>query len=86
MICSYTKSVLMIIHINIIINYFYRLLVQLEETEKQFDNFWQKHSTKLNHWLKFRTFLLNFKQMQVLISFYIYTYIKTILNVRKLPA
>ncbi|XP_026320244.1 guanine nucleotide exchange factor DBS-like isoform X5 [Hyposmocoma kahamanoa] len=41
-----------------------RLLVQLEETEKQFDNFWQKHSTKLNHWLKFRTFLLNFKQMQ----------------------
>lgn len=47
--------------------YFYsRLLVQLEETEKQFDNFWQKHSTKLNHWLKFRTFLLNFKQMQVI--------------------
>ncbi|KAJ2947678.1 hypothetical protein O0L34_g9443 [Tuta absoluta] len=41
-----------------------RLLVQLEETERQFDNFWQKHSTKLNHWLKFRTFLLNFKQMQ----------------------
>ncbi|KAG6446714.1 guanine nucleotide exchange factor DBS isoform X3 [Manduca sexta] len=41
-----------------------RLLVQLEETEKQFDNFWQKHSTKLKHWLKFRTFLLNFKQMQ----------------------
>ncbi|XP_026759073.2 guanine nucleotide exchange factor DBS-like isoform X4 [Galleria mellonella] len=41
-----------------------RLLVQLEETEKQFDNFWQKHSMKLNHWLKFRTFLLNFKQMQ----------------------
>ncbi|CAK1601730.1 unnamed protein product [Parnassius mnemosyne] len=41
-----------------------RLLVQLDETEKQFDNFWQKHSTKLNHWLKFRTFLLNFKQMQ----------------------
>ncbi|CAH2989559.1 unnamed protein product [Chilo suppressalis] len=41
-----------------------RLLVQLEETEKQFDNFWQKHSTKLNHWLQFRTFLLNFKQMQ----------------------
>ncbi|CAH2102840.1 unnamed protein product [Euphydryas editha] len=42
-----------------------RLLVQLEETEKQFDNFWQKHSMKLNHWLMFRTFLLNFKQMQV---------------------
>ncbi|CAB3240276.1 unnamed protein product [Arctia plantaginis] len=41
-----------------------RLLVQLDETEKQFDNSWQKHSTKLNHWLKFRTFLLNFKQMQ----------------------
>ncbi|XP_053614201.1 guanine nucleotide exchange factor DBS-like isoform X2 [Plodia interpunctella] len=41
-----------------------RLLAQLEETEKQFDNFWQKHSMKLNHWLKFRTFLLNFKQMQ----------------------
>ncbi|XP_045524670.1 guanine nucleotide exchange factor DBS-like isoform X2 [Pieris brassicae] len=41
-----------------------RLLVQLEETEKQFDNFWKKHSMKLNHWLKFRTFLLNFKQMQ----------------------
>ncbi|XP_045447310.1 guanine nucleotide exchange factor DBS-like [Melitaea cinxia] len=41
-----------------------RLLVQLEETEKQFDNFWQKHSMKLNHWLMFRTFLLNFKQMQ----------------------
>ncbi|XP_069362946.1 guanine nucleotide exchange factor DBS-like isoform X3 [Maniola hyperantus] len=41
-----------------------RLLVQLDETEKQFDNFWQKHSMKLNHWLKFRTFLLNFKQMQ----------------------
>ncbi|XP_068627026.1 guanine nucleotide exchange factor DBS-like isoform X5 [Battus philenor] len=41
-----------------------RLLVQLDETERQFDNFWQKHSTKLNHWLQFRTFLLNFKQMQ----------------------
>ncbi|XP_046961599.1 guanine nucleotide exchange factor DBS-like isoform X4 [Vanessa cardui] len=41
-----------------------RLLVQLEETEKQFDSFWQKHSMKLNHWLMFRTFLLNFKQMQ----------------------
>ncbi|CAG9796804.1 unnamed protein product [Diatraea saccharalis] len=41
-----------------------RLLVQLDETEKQFDTFWQKHSTKLNHWLQFRTFLLNFKQMQ----------------------
>ncbi|XP_050674224.1 guanine nucleotide exchange factor DBS-like isoform X3 [Leptidea sinapis] len=41
-----------------------RLLVQLDETEKQFDSFWHKHSMKLNHWLKFRTFLLNFKQMQ----------------------
>ncbi|XP_061385706.1 guanine nucleotide exchange factor DBS-like isoform X3 [Danaus plexippus] len=41
-----------------------RLIVQLDETEKQFDSFWEKHSMKLNHWLKFRTFLLNFKQMQ----------------------
>lgn len=50
-----------------------RLLVQLEETEKQFDTFWQKHSMKLNHWLKFRTFLLNFKQMQVTNYTYNYT-------------
>ncbi|XP_038207578.1 guanine nucleotide exchange factor DBS-like isoform X2 [Zerene cesonia] len=50
-----------------------RLLVQLEETEKQFDNFWKKHSMKLNHWLKFRTFLLNFKQMQATLD----THLKT---------
>ncbi|CAH0724629.1 unnamed protein product, partial [Brenthis ino] len=50
-----------------------RLLVQLDETEKQFDNFWQKHSMKLNHWLKFRTFLLNFKQMQATLDSHLKT-------------
>lgn len=39
--------------------------MQLEETERQFDEFWQRHSSKLNHWLSFRTFLLDFKEMQV---------------------
>ncbi|KAG7310761.1 hypothetical protein JYU34_003572 [Plutella xylostella] len=50
-----------------------RLLVQLDETEKQFDNFWKKHSTKLKHWLKFRTFLLNFKQMQATLDSHLKT-------------
>lgn len=45
-----------------------RLLVQLEETERNFDSFWEKHSAKLNHWLQFRIFLLDFKEMQAILD------------------
>ncbi|XP_076261206.1 guanine nucleotide exchange factor DBS-like isoform X2 [Rhynchophorus ferrugineus] len=42
-----------------------RLLVQLEETEKTFDEFWQQHSAKLRHCLELRRFEQDFKELQV---------------------
>ncbi|XP_030748753.1 guanine nucleotide exchange factor DBS-like isoform X2 [Sitophilus oryzae] len=42
-----------------------RLLVQLEETEKTFDEFWQHHSAKLRHCLELRRFEQDFKELQV---------------------
>ncbi|KAL1493421.1 hypothetical protein ABEB36_011480 [Hypothenemus hampei] len=42
-----------------------RLLVQLEETEKTFDEFWQQHSMKLRHCLELRKFEQDFRELQV---------------------
>ncbi|KAJ8986252.1 hypothetical protein NQ317_009960 [Molorchus minor] len=42
-----------------------RLLVQLEETEKTFDEFWQQHSTKLRHCLGLRRFEQDFRELQI---------------------
>ncbi|XP_049825269.1 guanine nucleotide exchange factor DBS-like isoform X2 [Aethina tumida] len=41
-----------------------RLLVQLEETEKTFDEFWQQHSTNLRHCLELRRFEQDFRELQ----------------------
>ncbi|XP_026676823.1 guanine nucleotide exchange factor DBS [Diaphorina citri] len=41
-----------------------RLLVQLEETERTFDEFWQNHSAKMRQLLELRTFEYNFKETQ----------------------
>ncbi|XP_019765330.1 guanine nucleotide exchange factor DBS isoform X4 [Dendroctonus ponderosae] len=41
-----------------------RLLVQLEETENTFDDFWQQHSTKLQHCLELRRFEQDFRELQ----------------------
>lgn len=42
-----------------------RLLVQLEETERTFDDFWKEHSTKLRHCLELRRFEQDFRELQV---------------------
>ncbi|RZB40169.1 guanine nucleotide exchange factor DBS-like, partial [Asbolus verrucosus] len=42
-----------------------RLLVQLEETERTFDDFWQEHSTKLRHCLELRRFEQDFRELQI---------------------
>ncbi|XP_065166036.1 guanine nucleotide exchange factor DBS-like isoform X2 [Atheta coriaria] len=42
-----------------------RLLVQLEETEKTFDEFWSDHSTKLRHCLNLRRFEQDFRELQI---------------------
>jgi hypothetical protein len=42
-----------------------RLLVQLEETERTFDDFWQQHSTKLRHCLELRRFEQDFRELQI---------------------
>ncbi|KAK7866805.1 hypothetical protein R5R35_005239 [Gryllus longicercus] len=41
-----------------------RLLVQLEETERTFDEFWQNHSAKLRQCLELRRFEQDFKELQ----------------------
>lgn len=41
-----------------------RLLVQLEETERTFDDFWQNHSAKLRQCLELRKFEQDFKELQ----------------------
>lgn len=42
-----------------------RLLVQLEETERTFDEFWQQHSIKLRQCLELRRFEQDFRELQV---------------------
>lgn len=42
-----------------------RLLVQLEETEKTFDEFWQYHSNRLRHCLELRRFEQDFRELHV---------------------
>lgn len=42
-----------------------RLLVQLEETERTFDEFWHQHSSKLRQCLELRRFEQEFKNLQV---------------------
>ena len=42
-----------------------RLLVQLEETERTFDEFWSKHESRLNQCLQLRRFETDFKELQV---------------------
>ncbi|XP_022248440.1 guanine nucleotide exchange factor DBS-like isoform X2 [Limulus polyphemus] len=41
-----------------------RLLVQLDETEKGFDNFWSEHENKLSQFLELRKFEHEFKELQ----------------------
>ncbi|XP_044741332.1 guanine nucleotide exchange factor DBS-like isoform X2 [Chrysoperla carnea] len=41
-----------------------RLLVQLEETERTFDEFWQQHFAKLQQCLELRRFEQSFKELQ----------------------
>lgn len=41
-----------------------RLLVQLEETERQFDNFWHSHEDKLQQCLELRRFEHEFRELQ----------------------
>ncbi|CAG2062565.1 unnamed protein product, partial [Timema podura] len=41
-----------------------RLLVQLEETERTFDEFWQNHSSRLRQCLELRMFEQDFKDLQ----------------------
>lgn len=42
-----------------------RLLVQLEETERRFDEFWRTHKNRLNHCLHLRRFEQDFRELQV---------------------
>ncbi|XP_054266389.1 guanine nucleotide exchange factor DBS-like [Macrosteles quadrilineatus] len=41
-----------------------RLLVQLEETERTFDEFWQQHSARLHQYLELKRFEQDFKDIQ----------------------
>lgn len=42
-----------------------RLLVQLEETEKTFDSFWQYHSNSLKNCIELRRFEQDFRELQI---------------------
>lgn len=42
-----------------------RLLVQLEETERRFDDFWNTHLVRLKQCLDLRRFEQNFRELQV---------------------
>lgn len=42
-----------------------RLLVQLEETERRFDDFWNSHLTRLRQCLELRLFEQDFRELQV---------------------
>lgn len=48
-----------------VVIYFHRLLVQLEETERTFDDFWFSHSARLRQCLELRRFEQDFKELQV---------------------
>ncbi|XP_060592948.1 guanine nucleotide exchange factor DBS-like, partial [Ruditapes philippinarum] len=43
-----------------------RLIVQLEETKKKFDEYWEKHHSKLQQSLQLRKFEENFKLFQII--------------------
>lgn len=43
-----------------------RLLVQLEETERHFDEFWNSHLTRLKQCLELRRFEQDFRELQVI--------------------
>ncbi|GIX92816.1 hypothetical protein CEXT_605722 [Caerostris extrusa] len=45
-----------------------RLLIQLEETEKNFDSFWDEHMKKLQQCLELRHFEQDFKEVQSVLS------------------
>lgn len=42
-----------------------RLLVQLEETERRFDEFWHTHHSRLQQCLHLRLFEQDFRELQV---------------------
>lgn len=42
-----------------------RLLVQLEETERRFDDFWGSHLVRLRQCLELRLFEQDFRELQV---------------------
>ena len=42
-----------------------RLLVQLEETERTFDEFWTRHEGRLTQCLQLRRFEIDFRELQV---------------------
>uniref|UniRef100_A0A1B6D890 DH domain-containing protein n=1 Tax=Clastoptera arizonana TaxID=38151 RepID=A0A1B6D890_9HEMI len=50
-----------------------RLLVQLEETERTFDDFWQQHSARLHQYLDLKTFERDFKIIQGNLDVYLKT-------------
>lgn len=55
-----------------------RLLVQLEETERRFDDFWNTHLIRLKQCLDLRRFEQDFRELQVFIfilSFFYYEFI-----------
>lgn len=47
-----------------------RLLVQLEETERRFDEFWNSHLTRLKQCLDLRRFEQDFRELQVRVECY----------------
>lgn len=48
-----------------------RLLVQLEETERRFDDFWNSHLTRLKQCLDLRRFEQDFRELQVSLNYFI---------------
>lgn len=46
-----------------------RLLVQLEETERRFDEFWRTHRNRLEQCLRLRMFEQDFRELQVSCTF-----------------
>lgn len=42
-----------------------RLLVQMEETERRFDEYWSHHMVKLKQCLELRCFEQDFRELQV---------------------
>lgn len=48
--------------------FIFRLLVQLEETERTFDLFWTHHSSRLRHCLALRQFEADFRELQAILD------------------